>query len=76
MLLTYNKVKLKPNELLKPFDYEKCPKSKINDNKSKKKLFLTPEPKLKKKKKKSKNNIKIEPKKINFENNNLKKTNY
>jgi hypothetical protein len=31
MLLTYNKIKLKPNELLKPFDYEKCPKSKIND---------------------------------------------
>ena len=32
MLLTYNKIRLKPNELLKPFDYEKCPKSKI-DNK-------------------------------------------
>ena len=31
MLLTYNKVKLKPNELLKPFDYEKCPKSKIEN---------------------------------------------
>ena len=32
MLLTYNKVKLKPNEILQTFDYEKCPKSKI-DNK-------------------------------------------
>ena len=32
MLLTYNKIKLKPNELLQPFDYEACPKSKL-DNK-------------------------------------------
>ena len=31
MLLTYNKIKLKPNELLKPFDYEKCPKSKLEN---------------------------------------------
>ena len=31
MLLTYNKIKIKPNELLTPFNYEKCPKSKITD---------------------------------------------
>ena len=31
MLLKYNKIKLKPSELLKPFEYEKCPKSKIKD---------------------------------------------
>jgi len=31
MLLTYNKVKLKPNEILQAFDYEKCPKSKIDN---------------------------------------------
>ena len=31
MLLTYNKIKLKHNELLKPFDYEKCQKSKIEN---------------------------------------------
>ena len=32
MLLSYNKVQLKPNELLKPFDYKKCPQSNL-DNK-------------------------------------------
>ena len=31
MLLNYNKVKLKPNELLKPFDYKKCLKSQLNN---------------------------------------------
>ena len=31
MLLTYNKIKIKPNELLTPFDYEKCQKPKIAD---------------------------------------------
>ena len=29
MLLTYNKIHIKPNELLKPFDYEKSPKSNL-----------------------------------------------
>ena len=32
MLLSYNKYNLKPNELLKPFDYDKCPKSNILNN--------------------------------------------
>ena len=31
MLLSYNKVQLKPNELLKPFDYKKCPKSNLDN---------------------------------------------
>ena len=31
MLLSYNKVQLKPNELLKPFDYNKCPQSNLNN---------------------------------------------
>ena len=31
MLLTYNKVQLKPNELLKPFDYSKCPQSNLDN---------------------------------------------
>ena len=31
MLLNYNKVKLKPNELLKPFDYKKCQQSQLNN---------------------------------------------
>ena len=31
MLLSYNKVQLKPNELLKPFDYKKCPESKLDN---------------------------------------------
>ena len=31
MLLTFNKTKLKPNELLKTFDYNKCPKSNIEN---------------------------------------------
>ena len=32
MLLTYNKIHIKPNELIKPFDYEKCPKSNLLNN--------------------------------------------
>ena len=31
MLLSYNKIQLKPNELLKPFDYKKCPESKLDN---------------------------------------------
>ena len=31
MLLSYNKIQLKPNELLKPFDYKKCPKSNLDN---------------------------------------------
>ena len=32
MLLSYNKVQLKPNDLLKPFDYKKCPESNLDNN--------------------------------------------
>ena len=31
MLLSYNKIQLKPNELLKPFDYKKCPESNLDN---------------------------------------------
>ena len=31
MLLNYNKVKIKPNQLLKPFDYKQCVKSNIDN---------------------------------------------
>ena len=31
MMLSYNKVQLKPNELLKPFDYKKCPQSNLDN---------------------------------------------
>ena len=33
MLLSYNKVQLKPNELLKPFDYNKCCESNLDNTK-------------------------------------------
>ena len=32
MLLTYNKIHIKPNELIKPFDYDKSPKSNLLNN--------------------------------------------
>ena len=32
MLLTYNKIQLSPNELLKPFDYKKCKQSNLANN--------------------------------------------